>query len=102
MYNTPFQTIEDDTSQVVLHYLQIIEKLDRLSERSTNVDDEKELTHLRDVVLSRISNQLERAKGKVFVVDLARLPRTEGWTVDKWLDYLDNKGVLVIDTANEI
>lgn len=49
----------------------------------------------------RLEQELAKAKGKKFVMDIAQLPKSKGWTVDQWMYYFDNLGVIWINSMEE-
>ena len=53
------------------------------------------------IVWWRLEQELAKAKGKAFVMDLAQLPKSQGWTVDEWIYYFDNVGVAFINSMEE-
>ena len=53
------------------------------------------------IVWYRLEQELAKAKGKKFVMDLAQLPKSKGWTVDQWMYYFDNLGVAWVNSMEE-
>lgn len=53
------------------------------------------------IVWWRLEQELAKAKGKKFIMDLAQLPKSRGWTVDQWMHYFDNMGVAWINSMEE-
>lgn len=53
------------------------------------------------IVWYRLEQELAKAKGKKFVMDVAQLPKSKGWTVDQWMYYFDNLGVAWINSMEE-
>jgi hypothetical protein len=53
------------------------------------------------VVWWRLEQELAKAKGKKFIMDMAQLPSSMGWDVDKWMYYFDNLGVVWINSTEE-
>lgn len=53
------------------------------------------------IVWYRLEQELAKAKGKKFLMDLAMLPKSKGWTVDQWMYYFDNLGVAWINSVEE-
>lgn len=53
------------------------------------------------IVWWRLENELAKAKGKKFLMDLAMLPKSQGWNVDQWMYYFDNMGVAFINSMEE-
>ena len=53
------------------------------------------------VVWWRLEQELAKAKGKKFIMDMAQLPASMGWDVDKWMYYFENMGVVWINSKEE-
>lgn len=53
------------------------------------------------IVWYRLEQELAKAKGKKFVMDIAQLPKSKGWTVDQWMYYFDNQGVAWVNSLEE-
>ena len=53
------------------------------------------------IVWWRLEQELAKAKGKKFVMDMAQLPASMGWDVDKWMYYFENLGVVWINSVEE-
>ena len=53
------------------------------------------------IVWWRLEQEIAKAKGKKFIMDLAQLPKSQGWTVDQWMYYFDNLGVAWINSKEE-
>lgn len=53
------------------------------------------------IVWWRLEQELAKAKGKKFVMDLAQLPKSMGWDVDKWMYYFETLGVVWINSKEE-
>lgn len=49
----------------------------------------------------RLEQEIAKAKGKKFIMDIAQLPKSKGWTVDQWMYYFDNLGVAWINSMEE-
>ena len=49
----------------------------------------------------RLEQELAKAKGRKFVMDMAQLPKSQGWDVDKWMYYFENMGVVWINSKEE-
>ena len=63
------------------------------------VDMMKPYSYYYDVVHDRLNKLIEKNKGKMMVLDLAKVPK--GWTMDKWLYYAQLMNVAVIDSFKE-
>jgi len=53
------------------------------------------------IVWWRLEQELAKAKGKKFIMDLAQLPQSMGWDVDQWMYYFENLGVAWINSREE-
>ncbi len=53
------------------------------------------------IVWYRLELELAKSKGKKFVMDIAQVPKSKGWTLDQWMYYFDNLGVAWINSAEE-
>lgn len=53
------------------------------------------------IVWWRLEQELAKAKGKAFVMDMAQLPKSQGMSVDEWINYFDNVGVAFINSMEE-
>lgn len=49
----------------------------------------------------RLEQEIAKAKGKKFVMDLAQLPKSKGMTMDQWTYYFDNIGIAYINSREE-
>lgn len=49
----------------------------------------------------RLEQELAKAKGRKFVMDMAQLPKSMGWDVDQWMYYFENLGVVWINSREE-
>lgn len=63
------------------------------------VDMMKPYSYYYDAVHDRLNKLIEKNKGKMMVLDLAKVPK--GWTMDKWLYYAQLMNVAVIDSFKE-
>lgn len=63
------------------------------------VDMMKPYSYYYDAVHDRLNKLIEKNKGKMMVLDLAKVPK--GWTIDKWLYYAQLMNVAVIDSFKE-
>ena len=63
------------------------------------VDMMKPYQYYYDAVHDRLNKLIEKNKGKMMVLDLAKVPK--GWTMDKWLYYAQLMNVAVIDSFKE-
>jgi len=53
------------------------------------------------IVWWRLEQELAKAKGRKFIMDMAQLPSSMGWDVDKWMYYFENLGVIWINSVEE-
>lgn len=53
------------------------------------------------IVWHRLEEELKKAKGKKFLMDLAMIPKSQGWTTEQWMYYFDNMGVAWINSMEE-
>ena len=53
------------------------------------------------IVWHRLEEELKKAKGKKFLMDMAMLPKSQGWDTDKWMYFFDNMGVAWINSMEE-
>lgn len=63
------------------------------------VDMMKPYSYYYDAVHDRLNKLIEKNKGKMMILDLAKVPK--GWTMDKWLYYAQLMNVAVIDSFKE-
>lgn len=63
------------------------------------VDKLKKYQYLYNVTMFQLKLMMSRNKGRGFVIDMAQIPKTSGWTIEKWLFYLDQFGISVINSA---
>lgn len=49
----------------------------------------------------RLEQELAKAKGRKFIMDMAQMPKSNGWTMDQWMYYFDNLGVIWINSMEE-
>lgn len=71
------------------------------SETTSIVDLMKPHQYLYNIVWYRLEVELAKAKGKAVIMDLAMLPKSEGMSMEKWMYYLDNVGVMYINSMEE-
>lgn len=73
----------------------------RNSESISFIDRAKPYQYLNNVSHYRLELGMAKDKGKVAVMDVAQIPGSEGWDVDKWMYYLDAMGVMFINSMEE-
>jgi hypothetical protein len=71
------------------------------SETTSLVDLMKPHQYLYNIIWYRLEVELAKAKGKAALMDLAMLPKSHGMDLKKWMYYLDNTGVMYINSAEE-
>ena len=49
----------------------------------------------------RFEQELAKSKGKGFVMDMAQMPKTQGFDTEQWLYYFENLGVAFINSMEE-
>ena len=65
------------------------------------VDMLKPHQYLYNIIWYRLELELAKAKGKAVIMDLAQLPKSEGIDISEWIHYLDNAGVMFINSFEE-
>lgn len=65
------------------------------------VDIMKPLQYFYIEVMYRLQLSLARSKDKVMLMDLAQIPRSEGFDVAKWMYYLDIMGIAFVNSFEE-
>ena len=53
------------------------------------------------IVWWRLEQELAKAKGKKFIMDMAKLPKSEGFTTEEWMYHFENTGVVWINSMEE-
>lgn len=90
----------DNISECKLGYVGYIYNATNSIETSL-VDRLKPYQYLLNILHYRLELAIAKTKGKVTVMDIAQIPTSEGWDVDKWLHYLEAMGVMFINSAEE-
>jgi hypothetical protein len=57
--------------------------------------------YLYDILMYRLELEIARAKGKKMVMDIAQIPRSWGFDVEKWLYYFDAMGIAWVNSFEE-
>jgi hypothetical protein len=65
------------------------------------IDLMKPHSYLYDMLWCKLEMELAKAKGGVLKIDIAQMPKSEGFDMEKWMYYADNLGFLVVNTADE-
>jgi hypothetical protein len=53
------------------------------------------------VIWWRLEQELAKAKGKKFVMDFAKLPKSMGFSMDEWMYHFDNTGIIWMNSMEE-
>lgn len=61
----------------------------------------KAYQYLYNIIYYRLELALAKSKGKAMIMDIAQIPTSEGWDVQKWMYYLDALGVGFINSHEE-
>jgi len=73
----------------------------RNSESISLIDRMKPYQYMYNILMYRTELAFAKSKGKLAVMDIAQIPRSEGWDVDSWLYYLESMGIMFINSAEE-
>lgn len=65
------------------------------------VDLLKPHQYLYNIIWYRLEDELAKAKGKAVIMDLAQLPKSEGIDITEWIHYLNNAGIMFINSFEE-
>jgi hypothetical protein len=65
------------------------------------VDLMKPHQYLYNIIWYRLEAELAKAKGKAAIMDLAMLPKSHGMSMEQWMYYLDNVGIMYINSKEE-
>ncbi len=68
---------------------------------TSQVDQMKPYNELYNIVMDKVKSTLNKDKGDMLVFDISQVPTNEGWDFDKWLYYAEEKGMIVLNTAQE-
>jgi len=71
------------------------------SQATSMVDLVKSHQYTYIITMWRLEQELAKAKGRKFIMDMAQLPKSMGWDVDKWLYYFEEMGVIWINSREE-
>jgi hypothetical protein len=61
----------------------------------------KEIQYMFNIIMYRMELAIAEAKGKKMVMDVAQIPRSEGFDMKKWLYYFDTAGIAFINSFEE-
>lgn len=65
------------------------------------VDILKPHQYLYNIIWYRLESEIAKAKGKATIMDLAQLPKSEGIDITEWIYYLNEAGVMFINSFEE-
>jgi hypothetical protein len=71
------------------------------SESVSLVERMKTYQYLINIAYFRVEALMAKDKGKPMIVDLAQIPLSQGWDLDKWMYYLDAMGIAFINSFEE-
>jgi len=71
------------------------------SKPTSLVDLIKPYQYLYNIIWYRLELEFAKAKGKKFVMDIAQIPKSKGWTVEQWMYYFDTLGIAFVNSAEE-
>jgi len=71
------------------------------SKPTSLVDLIKPYQYLYNIIWYRLELEFAKAKGKKFVMDMAQLPKSKGWSVEQWMYYFDTLGIAFINSKEE-
>lgn len=61
----------------------------------------KPIQYLYNIIMYRLELEIARAKGKKMIFDIAQVPRSQGWNIEKWMYYFDTLGIAFINSFEE-
>src|ERR1035437_2888162 len=61
----------------------------------------KKYQYLYNIIYYRLELALAKSKGKAMIMDIAQIPTSEGWDVQKWMYYLDAMGIAFVNSFEE-
>lgn len=56
---------------------------------------------LYNVIWYRLEAEVAKSKGKKMIIDIASIPKTNGWNMDKWMYHFDTHGIAYINSLEE-
>ena len=65
------------------------------------VDMMKPYNYAYDIYHDRLNKLMARNWGKIVRLDLAKIPKNEGWDIEKWLYYAKNAGLAIENSFEE-
>jgi len=57
--------------------------------------------YLWNVIMHKAMLAISRDKGPGFIMDIAQIPKKQGWDVDKWFNFLDSYGIALVNSFEE-
>lgn len=90
----------DNPSKSKLSYVGALYN-NRNSENVSLVDLVKPHQYLFNILMYRMELEIAKAKGKKMVVDLAQIPKSQGFNLEKWMYYFDSVGIAFINSFEE-
>jgi hypothetical protein len=57
--------------------------------------------YLYNIIMYRLELEMARAKGKKALIDIAQIPRSWGFDIEKWLYYFDSIGIAFVNSFEE-
>lgn len=90
----------DNPSKCKLGYVGVLYN-SRNSQPYSLVEVMKPHQYLYNIIMYRLELEVARAKGKKMVFDVAQVPRSEGFDLDKWMYYFDVGGIAWINSFEE-
>jgi len=54
-----------------------------------------------NIIWYKFEEELARAKGKKFIMDLAQMPKSQGWSIEQWMHYFETHNIAWINSAEE-
>jgi hypothetical protein len=73
----------------------------RNSQSYSLVEVMKPHQYLYDIIMYRLELEIARAQGKKMVFDIAQIPASEGFDVDRWLYYFNVMGIAFVNSFEE-
>jgi len=71
------------------------------SEAVSLIDRMKTFQYLYNIIYYRLELAIAKSKGRMALMDIAQIPASEGWDIDKWMYYMDAMGVMFINSQEE-
>ena len=91
---------EDDVHKVFLPYIGRIYNSTNTKQTSF-VDLIKPHQYLYNIVWFKLEAELAKAKGKKMVMDIAQIPKSQGFDLERWMYMFDNVGLALINSFEE-